>query len=90
MYVHDYKFCILTITFFIYYIFIGTDHQRGGALTIKDQIYSQVLQDIAHLLPLTLVCLRVLPAETNTKVMCVCTRLQILHSHHHILYFTRY
>ena len=58
-------------------------------LAIKDQIYSQqVLQDIAHLLPLTLVCLRVLPAETNTKIMCVCTRLQILHSHHHIPLFT--
>ena len=55
-------------------------------LAVKDQIYSQALQDIVHLLPLTLVCLRVLPAETNTKIMCVCTRLQILHSHHHILY----
>ena len=56
-------------------------------LAIKDQIYSQVLQDIAHLLPLTLVCLSVLPAKTNTKIiMCVCTQLQILHSHHHILY----
>ena len=40
-------------------------------LAIKDQIYSQVLKDIAHLLPLTLACLRVLPAETNTKIMCI-------------------
>ena len=35
VYVPDYKFCILTITFFIYYIFIGTDHQRGGATCCK-------------------------------------------------------
>ena len=40
-------------------------------LAIKDQIYSQVLKDIAHLLPLTLACLCVLPAETNTKIMCI-------------------
>ena len=55
VYVHDYKFCILTITFFI-----GTDHQRGGASCYKT---SNILTS------LTLVCLQVLPAETNTKML---------------------